>query len=366
MPYLAPEFRSDVFVSYSHGKKENGRSRLKTWSFTFAKMLETELRESPYLSNVDVYVDDSDRPEQGLDIANGLTAQLRDAASGSALLLVLMSPQYVKSSWCVDERNWWRQQSPIGAVPGVESRVLVARIWPIETDQWPADLCDERGHPPVGIAFHDYNPNKHEIRPLGWPDLKQPGDDFNQTLVQLAGQIARRLEKMHDFLKLKRKAAEEAAWLTAEAGQAIFVHARMRNKQRWEEACHRLLSAGYGVFPNGPEALAQDPAEALQTEKEVVRTIGACDGLLLLPDDDLKSFNSDVLVIGHQLRNSAKAASRKPLPCAVLDPGLAIDHKPRLQQSVKNLNIHWIDGVAGDWTTAIKPWLSAAAVRSGA
>ena len=97
MAHLAPEFRHDVFVSYPHGDVNRaGSSPLKTWSQYFAREPEAELQTTPGLQGTAVFLDESKRPEQGLDASNPLTQQLRDAVSGAALLLLLMSPHYLR------------------------------------------------------------------------------------------------------------------------------------------------------------------------------------------------------------------------------------------------------------------------------
>ena len=137
MPYLAPDFRHDVFVSYAHWDVDSeGTSLLKTWSLALARQLLAELRLNPELASCTVYFDESQRPEQGLDRHNPLTQQLKDAASGAALLLILMSPHYLHSDWCREERSWWFDQTKAEAFPEVGSCFLVARIWP-HNDPWP-------------------------------------------------------------------------------------------------------------------------------------------------------------------------------------------------------------------------------------
>ena len=243
---------------------------------------------------------------------------------------------------------------------------MVARIWPVDDTQWPLELCDERSFPPPGVYFHRRSGINDATRPFSRPNPTQAGGDFRESTLALAGQLAARLRKMHDILLLRRRTVEEASKLSADGGQAIFVHARNRNKVKWDEACHRLVAAGYGVFPDSPEPEYPDPREGSRAEAEIVRTLSACDGLLLVPDDDPRSFISDIAVVGHHLRNSARAIARKSLPCAILDSGLTIAAKSRFQQSTKNLNIDWINGAFPDWTNGVRRWLSGAAHRNSA
>jgi hypothetical protein len=365
MGHLSPEFLHDVFVSYSHGDVDgSGGSPLKTWSIAFVRELQDELKIIPQLRSPSVFLDQSPRPEQGLDAGNPLTAQLQGAASRAALLLLLMSPHYLRSKWCQDERKWWLEGTLADAFPELDSRILISRVWPTRDDEWPKELCDARGHPPLGVLFHDPAKNEVTSRPFGWPNPHAAGGEFRDALVELAGLIALRLKQLNEALERRRQAAADAAKLVADGGQAIYVHARARDKSIWEDACQELIDAGYGVFPDAPEAEGHGATPSL--ESEIVRTISACDGILLVPGNDSRSLASDLAVIGHQRRNSARAITRKLLPCAVADRGFIGDGKVFLQRSAKNLRVDWIDAAASGWTSEVKTWMNAAGVARGA
>ena len=369
MTSSAPEFQYDAFISYAHGDVDrSGESLLKTWSLAVARELEAELRTTPEWHNCSVFIDGSARPAHGLDSSDPLTQQLRNATTSSALLVILMSPHYLASDWCAQERSWWLERAQTEVLPEVGSRIIVARIWPTRDDKpWPRELCDEAGHPPLGVWLHPRPANVLTTRPFGWPDPTGRGGDFREGLVELSGQIVVRLEKLGEALRRRRQAATDAAKLNAKGGQAIYLHARMRDKVRWQTACHDLISAGYGVFPAAPESPASDPRDAVEENGENVRTLSGCDGLLLVAGDDHRSLVSDLAVIGHQRRNLARARSLKPLPCAVVDQGLQLETKQMLQQSARNLQIDWINAADDGWTGQIGRWLSSASAdRLGA
>jgi hypothetical protein len=243
--------------------------------------------------------------------------------------------------------------------------VFVARVWPTPDDAWPKELCDEAGHPPLGLWFYDRPGNVLTSRPFGWPNPTGVGGKFSDALVDLTGEIAVRLHNFNELLERKRRAIRDAAKLTAPAGQAIYVHARRNDMSRWEDACQELISAGYGVFPEAPESVCADPRQATDSEGEIVRILSACDGLLLVPGDDPRSLVLDLAVVGYQRRNLARALSHKPLPCAVIDRGLMLQGIERLRNSAKNLQIDWINASISNWTGQIKSWLYSAGVIQG-
>jgi hypothetical protein len=361
MACLAPEFKFDVFVSYSHGDVDrNGNSLLKTWSQAFARELEREIRGLPGFQDCLVFLDESKRPEQGLASTDPLTQQLRDAATGSAFLLLIMSPHYLASDWCKDERDWWLQQSAANTFPELGSRIFIARIWPTGKRTWPRELCDERGNQNLGVWFHERPGNELISRPFGWVD-QTSNSEFRRALVDLSGQIGIRVSKLGEALVRKREMEANLAKLGNDSGQLIYVHARARNKKNWEKAFNDLAEAGYGVVPVAPEPEYQDEQQANVATKEIVRTLSACDGLLMVPDSDPYALVADLTVVGRQWRNSARSIARKPLPCAVVDGGQVVEAKERVQLSAKTLRIDWIDGALANWTGQMKHWLATAA-----
>jgi hypothetical protein len=361
MTYLAPAFVHDVFVSYAHGDADrSGNSPLRIWSKAFARELELELGTMPRLQSSSVFLDDSDRAGHSLDSNDPLTQQLRSAAAGSAFLLSLMSPHYLASPWCNDERTWWLREAAAAAMPEIGSRLFVARVWPTGESPWPPEFCDERGNPMLGVWFHERPGNEMTSRPLGWVDPTR-NEEFRSALVDLAGQIGVRMRKIEEALVRRRQAAANVAKLGEPSGQMIYVHARVRDEERWEKAVRELYEAGYGVLPPAPEPEYQNPQEANIVANEVVRTLSACDGLLLVPGDDPRSLASDLAVVGYQWRNSARALARRPLPCAVVDRGQMAGDKQRLQRSAKSLRIDWIDAAVVGWTENVRSWLNTAA-----
>src|SRR5215510_8720758 len=106
--YLSPDFSPDILISYSHGDTDQtGQSPLKAWSQQFARAFESELRQDVEFSDVRIFLDESTRVEAAVDPTLPLTAQLRTTAQGACFLTILMSPHYLRSAWCRDEREWW-------------------------------------------------------------------------------------------------------------------------------------------------------------------------------------------------------------------------------------------------------------------
>ncbi len=135
MLYLDKPFKHDVFVSYSHGKRRGEeRSPLKEWSAQFIEDLRLELRGSPVFEDASIFFDEDTRLGQGVDRTKPVTAQLKGHLKKSAILLTLMTPDYLKSDWCKQEREFWLGHNESDPLE-IDGRLFVCRVWPNVTDQ---------------------------------------------------------------------------------------------------------------------------------------------------------------------------------------------------------------------------------------
>src|SRR5690606_2166177 len=89
MAYVGPPFAHDIFVSYSHGDDGSGQSFLQPWSAAFARELERELRaDRRFRQQLKIFLDENQRPGQGIDPMAPLSDQLRKEIGAAAILLV--------------------------------------------------------------------------------------------------------------------------------------------------------------------------------------------------------------------------------------------------------------------------------------
>ena len=142
-----PGYEHDIFVSYAHS--DDLREVHKSgWVSTFARILESmltrafkrELEQSARMINVfwDYKLRGDDQ----------LTPQLSDAVTKSALLLAVMSKNYLNSQWCKNEASWF--QDTMQAHSAEPWPIVIVEVQPTDRDAWPKAFEDV-----VGFKFYD-------------------------------------------------------------------------------------------------------------------------------------------------------------------------------------------------------------------
>src|SRR5580704_4591391 len=149
MAFLTPFFEYDVFISYSHGKAlGDSDSPLMRWTHALIRELEREIHAvGTEFDSLQMWRDEH------IDPTIHLTDELRGKVTSSGILMIVMSPRYLASSWCKDELEWFRQQVHDRARD--QGRVFVIRALPTDEKDWPEFLRDDRGHALIGFRFHD-------------------------------------------------------------------------------------------------------------------------------------------------------------------------------------------------------------------
>jgi hypothetical protein len=364
--YVGEPFVHDLFVSYSHGDVDgSGTSRLQRWSQGFARELESELKAQPpeFSRAVRIFLDQSHRPSQGVDPLEPLTTQLRADIEGSAMLIVLMSPQYLASEWCTREREWWcERQQKTGVDDG---RIAVLRIWPT-ADAWPSNLTDSASEPLPGFWFYDRELPAHQQRPFGWPEPAVTHEVFQRALVNLVGHVCLKLEEVRKRLNQEKEVQAHAARLAASGGQVVYLHGRAESTPAWEAAATTLTDNGL-VVPNDPDPVVSDPKGIQEIRRHRVEIMSGCDAVLLMADPDTRATDADLVVIGKHDRNSARAISNRPLPCALLNGVGAEISTTRRRTTARSLNVGWIDVMPPPptWVQQLQAWLHDASQQDG-
>ena len=359
MSYTGWPFRHDIFLSYSHRDAlGDGTSPLQRWSQAFASELQNELRTLLRKAGreLSVFVDQSHRTGQGIDPLEPLSPQLQSEIAASAIVAVLLSPHYLDSQWCADERDWWyRGQEALKFSPS--GRIALARIWPLaDTDKLPELFLDGRGEAPTGFWFYDRSESPTQARPYEWPAATNASaGSFRKALVELAGSVFEKLNAIRARLEEARKHSADATKL--ETDPVIYLHGRSSDKASWDKANDMLSQGGFTVFPAEPDSVARSPEEAQKLRNDRLETLVNCDALLLLGSPDIRAADADLLAIGRHERQLARARYNRLLPCALLDAIGETDVSKRRQLAARKLQVDWIDSHVDPWVPEVQSWL---------
>lgn len=364
MAYLSPDFKFDLFISYAHGDFDQaGDSLLKTWSQIFAAEFAKELRLSFEGKPLVVFLDEDKRPAFGIDPTRHLTEQLRQKIQGSGLLVVLMSPFYLKSDWCKREVNWFVAEAK-RRLRG-DGLLFVVRIWPTKAEDWPPELKDENGDQLPGFRFFNHEmagERQRGARPFGWPDPihHDHGGAFRRALNDLVERAARSLDELRERYEERRREAAAQRKLAEPSGQILYLYGRNSHRHLWERAYDELDQAGFAVQPSEPDP---DPEQG-GLEAEVIaagRRVGLLkqsDALVLLRPQPGPYFGTDLAYVGMRDRRNAREDGGAPMPCAVVDFAGDADHNDRQRRFAEKIGIAWIEGQKRGWPAELQQRIS--------
>jgi hypothetical protein len=360
MSYVGQPFAHDIFISYTHADAAgDGNSHHKRWSQSFARELEAELRSLPRLGTaVRMFLDEDHRPERGVDPMAPLSDQLQSEIGASAIVAVLVSPQYLMSKWCEREREWWYQKQLELQIP-FDQRIAVAHIWPLSPpeDVWPPLFLDSRGEPLVGFCFYDKKDAEIRPQPYLWPEVPEGAQGpFRDQLLQMVGSLRLKLNALKSTLEARERTRAEAAKLSG-AGQLIYLHGRADRADAWRKACDALQASGFGVLPGEPDPVESDADKQEKLKQIRLKILAGCDALLLLASDNGLEVDADLVVVGRQDRHSARAVNQKLLPCALLDTVGAPIATAQRKNNARVLQVDWIDGMSDGWPAGVQRWL---------
>ena len=119
MAYV-PGYQYDLFVSYSHDDDfAFGREAGGGWVTDFHAGLEARLKQILGARSASVWLD-----KRRLSGEWSLDDKIRGDLSKTAAFLAIVSPLYLTSNYCKDEREWFLEQAGDGLKLGAMSRAM--------------------------------------------------------------------------------------------------------------------------------------------------------------------------------------------------------------------------------------------------
>jgi hypothetical protein len=173
-------FEHDVFISYAHNDNTVDGSKPR-WVKSFADQLSAKLLKQCGEA-VDVWWDDSD-----LDRSQVFDEVIRTAVKGSAVMLCLLSPSYVKRDYCLQELDWFAESGELKTAGGY-LRIFAIQLFRLPFDQWPAKCQGTSG-------FEFFDPRFDRLsRPL---DVTS--DQFTDGQWKLVSELAVVLDELRQL-----------------------------------------------------------------------------------------------------------------------------------------------------------------------
>jgi hypothetical protein len=275
-----------------------------------------------------------------------LTPALREKVNGSAILMIVMSPTYLESTWCNDELKWFREQVMEREGRG-RGRVFVVRAMPTDEKRWPDFLRDERGHAMLGFCFHDSD-NKKVSLPFGY--WGERNEAYGRAIASLLTPLVARLWELHDAES--RTNSDVTKPIDVPTGpRRVYLHTQPEYAGLYDELMRAFSQDGIAPLR------AVDPAHRMidlaEESRRRIETAKLCDALALVrADGDNNRFLGDLLQIGWMERGLIEADRGRPLPCAVLDRSGAA-----LPMDLSDRGIERFDLSNSDWHGKFRGWL---------
>ena len=270
MAYV-PGYKNDIFVSYAHVDNIPLSGISKGWVETFIDNLSTKLAQK--IGRTDLFKLWDDR----LLAQNApLTPEILDALKGSATLVLVLSPGYLKSPWCQREKNAFydllRSKNRSGHC-----------VFVVHRDRVDLETCPEEIRDVLGFRFWEERGKGREPRIAGEP-IPQPTDQvYWDELSDLAGKLSRALEQLRGsapepssgqvpYRDPTETPAKRARVFLAEVSGDLY---KARKK-----LLGALEQAGAEVFPKAPY-----PLTAVEYEQALGRDLGGCSLFVQLLSD---------------------------------------------------------------------------------
>ena len=170
MPFVGGLFTQRHFYKLpSDAYNEPRRNPLYEYSHVFVDKLHSQL---DMILASSIQTADKEAPDIWMDpkmsITRSLEGNLEKEVKCSALLLILMSPYFLRSSLCCEEARLFSEAAAEFAPVSRQDRIFVVSIGPTDRDSWPLALRDDKQQSLLGMEFFS-KVGPEEWAPLGFP-----------------------------------------------------------------------------------------------------------------------------------------------------------------------------------------------------
>lgn len=231
----------DIFISYAHSDDKPSGIAEYGGVTTFVEELKKLLREKMGGNGPDVWMDH-------LLAANEQVAEtLRDHVLGSRVILLFMSPGYLKSAWCGSELQQFLDSH---ASQFHRENAFVVALNETERSRWPQRV---QALTPTELYITEIS---GVSRRLGWPNLPQDTESLYWTRMnELAHRICAHLDRV----------ASNTSMVVAPPGPCVWIaQATPDLAKEWESLASAITQAGAQVLPRAANIYPHTDASAFK------------------------------------------------------------------------------------------------------
>lgn len=181
MPAFVPDSEYDIFVSYAHVDNQPDPGKEEGWVSTLIKVIMNRL--SKKLGREDAYSLWMD-PE--LSRHSPITPEIIAALRKSATMLVILSPGYLASEWCLREKNAFLCAAQDRVRSG--SRTFIVEMDRLESSQPPVEFGEL-----LGYRFWAADRKGGPSHTFGIPNLDE---SFYKKVNELCNDLAKELHRL--------------------------------------------------------------------------------------------------------------------------------------------------------------------------
>ena len=238
MPYVQG-FNNDIFISFAHTDDTDG------WVRDFHARLEARLAQLGI--SVCIW---RDTKLQGTDV---FSDEIFDRLKSSALLVSIISPAGVNSSWCQDERQKFEQFAALNGGFRIKNTLRAIKVvkTPLDNDEH-RDLFGT-----LGFEFYERDKQSQVFQ-----EFDPTSPTYRQMLDRLAQDIRRALLVLCD------------RDVSAAPQLSVYVAATSSDLEKDREAIVRQIDDwGYAVLPASASGLAESPDLRSRLEADIGKSI---------------------------------------------------------------------------------------------
>lgn len=197
---FVPTCQYDIFISYAQVNNVPSAGVDHGWVTYFEKELKTKVEERlGRIGAVEVFID-----YKRLSPGDEITPYIMNAVKNSAILIVILSDGYLKSDWCVRERNKFLELIKKRSSTSSSWSQSIKRIFVVDYDDIPAEdrPAELKEIFPPKFWVED---EKGVKTTLGWPKPDPYKPEYYTRIKQLSDKVAKILKKL-------KKLAEDNGW----------------------------------------------------------------------------------------------------------------------------------------------------------